>query len=128
MNCEPFLPKCKAECCGPCPIPVALFEANRHRVARAPAHEVLDEGGNTHAIDAHGMCVFRQDDFHCAIYQDRPEVCRLFGTGCHPLMVCPWQAPDGRERYRAERRQVERMVGPHLDKALQRLSARRVTA
>ena len=25
----------------------------------------------------------------CRIYEKRPEVCRLFGNGSHPMLVCP---------------------------------------
>jgi Fe-S-cluster containining protein len=118
MNCHPILHKCKAECCGPCPIPAPLYRRHRHRVAHEPAHEVLDGDGYMLAVDANGMCVFLGDDYRCAIYDDRPPVCRLFGTGCHPLMECIWQAPDGRERGRVERRQMERRLGPVIDRFL----------
>ncbi len=34
MNCLPVLPRCKAECCGPCPIPLAQYQRNLRRRAR----------------------------------------------------------------------------------------------
>lgn len=32
--------------------------------------------------DENGLC-------SCKIYDKRPEVCRLFGSGLHPYLVCP---------------------------------------
>jgi Fe-S-cluster containining protein len=39
------------------------------------------------------VCPFLQYDIKglasCAIYENRPEVCRLFGRGGHPFLTCP---------------------------------------
>lgn len=39
------------------------------------------------------MCPFLEFDVmgksSCAIYENRPEICRLFGKGGHPFLTCP---------------------------------------
>lgn len=39
------------------------------------------------------VCPFLQYDekglSSCAIYENRPEICRLFGHGGHPFLTCP---------------------------------------
>ena len=122
MNCEPLLHKCRSECCGPCPIREEVYHRNRNRVAHEPAQEFVDGGRYVHAIDSTGMCVFRGDDFRCAIYDQRPRVCREFGRGHHPLLLCPWQTPDGRERSKGSRKRLRRRMAPITDEVLKRLA------
>lgn len=33
-------------------------------------------------------CPFLRDDYKCNIYDRRPEICRKFGDGSHPLLTC----------------------------------------
>ena len=118
MNCEPFLPECQAECCGPCPIPKALWAASQDKLQRVPTTALDDGDGFVHQMGADGNCCFKQADFRCAIYDRRPEVCHLFGDESHPLLRCRWQKKDGRRRSRTERRQLSRELMEDQDRFL----------
>ena len=43
-------------------------------------------------------CPFLKEDLSCAIYEDRPNICRKFGDETHILMSCPVQKHDGEPR------------------------------
>lgn len=58
--------------------------------------------------DNRGICPFLGLDDRCTIYDDRPEVCRLFGNERHIFMTCSYQTSNGRIRDRAERRRIEK--------------------
>ncbi len=42
-------------------------------------------------IDEHVVCGFLTTDFKCAIYDQRPDVCRKFGSVAetHEMLICP---------------------------------------
>lgn len=44
------------------------------------------------------LCPFLKKDLGCAIYEDRPEVCRKYGDETHPMLCCPMQDKDGNAR------------------------------
>jgi Fe-S-cluster containining protein len=54
------------------------------------------------------ICPYLTPDFECSVYQDRPDICKTYGTEIDPLMTCPYQDKDGRIRSRQERRKIER--------------------
>ena len=110
MNCERVLDQCKAECCGSCPFPLALWERNQKNIQRPPVKALLDDQGYVHAVAAECRCVFLREDFRCAIYYDRPSVCHRFGDESDLMLTCRWQAADGRIRDRVERKQLSRKL------------------
>ena len=109
MNCKNCKQKCKAECCGPVPFD-KKFTA-RHAFIRDG--ETLDLGTTIIAVDKDGYCRYLTEDLECSVYEDRPEVCRTFGSDRLP---CKWQDSDGRMRSRQERRQIEREYNKKLNK------------
>ena len=121
MNCLKLLPKCKGECCGPCPIPKDMFERNAHKIQREIDRRFDDDQGFVHAVDPDGRCVFLGFDFRCVTYGDRPDVCERFGDESNPLMVCRWQAADGRIRQRPERRRLSREIGKNVEQVFNAL-------
>lgn len=129
FDCEQCLPRCKADCCrGPIPMPRALLE--KHKPVR-PLLRVDDIGGGmviALAVDetqstanpkplyvedqgsgqlVFGCCPFLGFDNRCTVYEDRPDVCREFGSESSIFMTCSYQASDGRVRARPERRRIE---------------------
>lgn len=71
-------PGCTA-CCGPVPF-------SREEMAAAQKH------GHDHPVAVAPLtssCGFAQKG-QCAIYADRPFVCRLFGAVKDPLLACPF--------------------------------------
>lgn len=84
--------RCHAECCGPVPIPKRLFEEKRHLLQReVEVLEAEDLPGVVMPFDKNLTCGFLTKDFRCAIYNDRPEVCKKFGSiaETHEMLICP---------------------------------------
>lgn len=115
MNCSNFLHKCKAGCCSHAtPLPQSLIVKHADRLQRA-AIKVINMGtspfgeGETAVHETKdGSCVFLKPDYSCAVYEDRPHVCKEFGSEIHPYLCCTIQSKDGRARSRQEQRRVIR--------------------
>jgi len=121
MNCLKLHPKCHAECCGVCPFPGDLWDRVCHRAVRPIKQIQRDEQNFVHAVSADDRCPFLGYDLKCAIYDDRPDICRRYGDESHILLTCRWQAADGRIRQRPERRQVWRRIKAAQDALLARV-------
>lgn len=94
--------KCQrcGKCCGI--VPFSRSEMTSAVVAAIQKHLTVHFkkekiGDRTFYIAKEAMktltCPFLRRDFKgfcsCAIYEDRPQVCRDFGKGGHPLLQCP---------------------------------------
>lgn len=117
MDCSKSHNRCKAECCScTVPIPEDVWLRNQEHLQRQPQEIIRDEDGvndklqtETHIVTiTDGPCVFLKDDLSCAIYDDRPWLCRKFGDESCAWMTCTFQSKDGRIRSRQERRKIER--------------------
>lgn len=82
---------CGAECCGLAPIPRDLFERRKYLLQRQVT-ELQLSGNHVVVVDANGICGFLTCERTCAIYDERPEICRRFGepTETHPFLRCPY--------------------------------------
>lgn len=80
--------KCKAECCGLVPIPKDVVVKHQNEMRRGSRLLIDEEGMQIWTKD--GNCAFLSKSYRCIIYKDRPEVCRLMGSGKsdHPMMKC----------------------------------------
>jgi Fe-S-cluster containining protein len=74
-------------CCGPVPFKKTVWEKFQNRV-QIPPQQVLKDvfPGAILPITESGKCVFLTPDKRCAIYESRPNVCRLYGT--IPALQC----------------------------------------
>lgn len=103
FQCKKYHGKCEAMCCGVVPIPLTLWQKNQHNIQREVKRTIRGtaEKGPRHIIipitEDH-YCPFLKKDLSCAIYEDRPEICRKFGDDSHPLMCCPMQDKEGNPR------------------------------
>lgn len=66
-------------------------------------------------LTAEFRCVFLDEEWKCRIYDERPEVCRMFGmvpvlddTGL--LLQCPFLHPSGSRRNHRERRLLRQFI------------------
>lgn len=89
MKCK--VHKCNACCCYN--IPFERFELERYKDKIVnPILFTLPQGpyvvAFTDADPANNKCPFLRADYKCNIYENRPEVCRLFGIV--PQMPCKW--------------------------------------
>ncbi len=105
--------ECKrcGKCCGIVPFSRAEMKAARQQARKLGVYFIKDKMGKSTVYFAgkaefkNGkfdpekfqenffICPFLQRDFtglcSCAIYDVRPQVCRDFGKGGHPLLQCP---------------------------------------
>jgi Fe-S-cluster containining protein len=49
-------------------------------------------------ITEDALCPFLKENLECAIYEDRPEICKKFGDESHWTLKCPMQHKDGTPR------------------------------
>lgn len=89
-------------CCEYIPMDTNIINKNRHLFQRPVKKEVISPkfGGRITVVitdTEDRACVFLKYDNTCAIYNDRPEVCRNFGKSSGS-MECPRVAPNGRVR------------------------------
>lgn len=103
FECKKYHCQCEAKCCSYVPIPQKIWQRNQHNIQREVIEKtkVIRADGNETAIlpiTESGYCPFLKEDLSCAIYQDRPEICKKFGDESHPLMCCPMQDKNGKHR------------------------------
>ena len=94
MNCN--ISECKAKCCGPVPMDKDIFNKNKHLINKS-AH-ITHLENNILCFDPKSLaCGFLDDDKKCKIYEDRPEICRLFGDRKHniPILKCQYLGQIG---------------------------------
>jgi hypothetical protein len=116
-DCSDFVPhSCKAYCCGPVPIKKNIYEKNKHKCARPVIHERFVEDDMILPETGEKYCTFLSPSFTCLIYEDRPNVCKLFGKIPSPLMQCPFMDTAGKKRSKPERARVEKEFSDALNK------------
>lgn len=106
FECKKYHSKCNARCCGCFPMAITLWQKNQHNIQK----EVIgtqkcyanDSEGNRHTCVLPStkdmLCPFLKKDFTCAIYEQRPAICRKFGDETHWALCCPMQHKDGKIR------------------------------
>lgn len=106
FECKKYHCYCEARCCGIVPIPAIIWQANQHRIQRQPVEKHKVKAGKDKdtvklailPVTEDGYCPFLTEGLECAIYEDRPEICKRFGDESHVLMCCPMQKADGASR------------------------------
>ena len=68
------------KCCGPVPFEISRYHNNKDKVQTKERADYLMFPGFVVLSNSDGWCPFLKANKRCAIYHDRPEVCRLFGT------------------------------------------------
>ena len=106
-NCIKFQHLCKSGCCGYVPIDKDLWERSQEKVQTVP-EKVMDFDGAVLPFTKTGKCPFLTPELSCAIYDERPEVCRLFGNETHINLTCTYQKANGEARSFHERKKIEK--------------------
>lgn len=98
-------------CCGIVPVPKEVYEKYKDKL---PLHESVKTEKGVIAFRKDGTCAFLTDAKKCLIYDERSEVCRLYGNSTqawtNPGLMCPFFHPDGSIRNRGERRRIFRDI------------------
>ena len=102
--------RCQADCCGIIPMDVGFWEQHKDQAAVDPT-EILNIDPYQFINTVDDKCVFLHREHNiCCIYTSRPDVCIQFGMSNHPVLACPYIAPSGEKRRRAERRELQRRM------------------
>jgi len=111
---------CTANCCGCVEIPKGVYEKNKQKAQRQVS-ELLELDGGVYPMTTEFKCIFLSRDYQCVIYEDRPEVCRLYQKT--EELPCPFLR-NGNLRSPAGMRRTERIINHHVDYALKRMRNR----
>jgi Fe-S-cluster containining protein len=85
-------------CCTIVPLKGSIIREFRRSYQRPVIEERrINESDTFSVITEDAWCVFKKPDGQCAIYEYRPEICRIFGHSSG-LLECPRFAPSGRIR------------------------------
>ncbi len=89
--------KCHAACCYNIVLPIGLLEQFADKIVNKvistapmlynpefPPSVTVETSENI----ADNKCPFLRADYKCNIYEHRPLICRKFGSGEHPMLVC----------------------------------------
>jgi Fe-S-cluster containining protein len=109
IDCSKCLAKCKAICCGIVPFDPGFIA--KHKTVREVVNRLDISDGNVVLETKDWRCPYLGEDYRCTVYEDRPDVCRLYGNEQQINLTCQYQDKDGRIRSRQERRAVEREIG-----------------
>lgn len=125
FECKKYHSCCQAHCCGIVPIPIPIWQRNQHNLQQEvlEKHKVYatgqDEVRHTCVlpITKNALCPFLKEDLSCAIYEDRPKICRQFGDESHWALRCPMQHADGTPRSEEDRIRLTSKVDDWLEGA-----------
>ena len=130
FNCKNHHSKCKAGCCGIVPMSKERWDRNQDKIVTSPIKveypgwtgkmETKDKRewvmeGEVLPITETLKCCFLNEDLSCNIYEDRPDICREFGSEDHLQLSCPYQNKDGKDRSRQAKRMIERKQASSME-------------
>lgn len=132
FDCKKMHSKCQAGCCGIVPIEKEIWDRNQEKlvsdVLKTQTIESVRPFCEQYNLEniielvipetKNDKCPFLNKDFSCNIYEDRPEICRRFGNESCLNLTCVYQAKDGRERSRQEKRGIERKIVRQIENLL----------
>jgi len=94
-----------SDCCGNINLKKSLISKHLNKIQQIP-EETLDLGDEVFPLTDDSKCIFLiRKTNKCSIYDDRPYVCRIYGTGIEPKLLCPHIKPNGNPRSEAVRKE-----------------------
>lgn len=122
FECKKYHSECKARCCGIVPIPVHIWQRNQHNIQKDVKEKlkcyITDPEKIRHKaiipVTNDGLCPFLKEDLSCAIYNDRPTVCKKFGDETHWALKCPMQKVDGTPRTDEEKKELDQEIEKNI--------------
>ena len=122
--------KCKpncGECCGPLGFDRDWLEKHKDKAQRE-IKEILEwKNGRVIALSNDESnplaCCFLKPDKTCAVYEDRPQLCREFGLSVR--FPCAYVKPDGKPRTPGKTKQLQREMRHAVENDMRRIERRR---
>ena len=111
-----------AACCGIVPIKEEIYLKNKDKSQREvrqllPSLKISEVIPLTEDM----FCVFLKPDKTCAIYEDRPDVCKDYGI--KPELPCPYITIDGYKRTKREQKSIRKVINKNTTTAMNKLNA-----
>lgn len=105
-------------CCGIIPFPIKFLED--HKKLFQENAELKEAGDMGVVLTPDLLCVFfNRKEHNCAIYDERPEVCRMYGMV--EKLPCPHFKRSGNPRSPASKKITLRQINADVDKTYKRL-------
>ena len=107
-----------ADCCGIFGLDASLVEKHKDKFQVKPKEIMTIVKGKQYVVTDDILCVFlNRKTKRCAIYEDRPEVCRLFGVSKDKKLQCPYFKPSGNRRSPASEKQAHKYINKMFEQA-----------
>ena len=119
--------QCKPGCSACCTVvffPKGFIDVHKERIQREIEEIAPWKDGSEAPVTKDLKCPFLTNENKCAVYEDRPEVCRAFGLV--PKLPCPYIRPDGKARTPGKARQMERQLRHETQNSMRRIE-RKIT-
>jgi Fe-S-cluster containining protein len=105
----------KAGCCGILIFEKEFMEKFGDKLQGKPEKKI-EKGSSVVYLYDDCRCPFLDRvKLRCAIYEDRPEICRKYGTGEDARILCPYFKPNGNPWSEAKKKQLERIRNHMID-------------
>ena len=111
-------------CCSFVFILKETYEKHKDKFQK-PVKVVYQVGNEVGIITFDRACAFLTDDKRCAIYEDRPEVCKQFGET--KQIPCPYLKPNGNPRSQADKKKILRAMKKQTKDFLRNKTLRRIS-
>lgn len=111
--------KCKercGSCCGIIPIPEELANKTTNLIQKDKIKETIKIGNDVYFITKDMFCIYLDKKKRCMIYDERPMVCRLYGTD--PRLPCPHFRLDGTKRDKLDQTITQIKINEEIDSKL----------
>ena len=98
----------QGDCCGLFPMNKELVNRNKHKFQVNPS-KIIENGNRIVILTEDLFCVFlNRETKTCMIYEERPNVCKLYGVSKDKRLQCPYFKPSGAKRSKASMKKVSR--------------------
>lgn len=118
MNCNSHIKRCKAACCGIVPIPEIYLRLYKNKIYDKVFTIKKLEKNMIIAETLNLKCIFLNKKNQCSIYDNRPEVCKMFGNESHILLTCLFQDKNGISRNKKDKKIIKEKANEYITNLL----------
>lgn len=113
---------CNAECCGIVPVPIQKYNIFKRKIKKKIV-DTLRLGSHIVLITKDGSCAFLEDK-KCSIYNNRPVICKLYGTV--EKLQCPYVDINGYKRSDKETMIIKELIESQIDERINMVMSEKV--
>ena len=106
-------------CCGVVPIPKEVYEKNKDKITKKII-DIKQIRDNIYVITKDMFCIFLDKKKRCMIYEERPDVCKIYGIDMR--LPCPYFKFDGTKRDRLNQITTQIKIDKDIDNKIKMLN------